>query len=58
MSKGTISEEEKKDYIEIKIKIPKNTMAFMVNFIELKIDGFYLGNLQYDTDDIEELKGE
>lgn len=58
MSKGTISEEEKKDYIEIKIKIPKNTMAFMVNFIERKIDGFYLGNLQYDTDDIEELKGE
>lgn len=58
MSKGTISEEEKKDYIEIKIKIPKNTMAFMVNFIERKIDGLYLGNMQYDTDDIEKLKGE
>ena len=58
MSKGIISEEEKKEYIEIKIKIPKNTMAFMVNFIERKIDGIYLGNLQYDTDDIEELKRE
>ena len=58
MSKGTISEEEKKDYIEIKIKIPKNTTAFIVNFIERKTDGLYLGNMQYDTDDIEKLKGE
>lgn len=58
MSKGTISEEEKKDYIEIKIKIPKNTTAFIVNFIEQKTDGLYLGNMQYDTDDIEKLKGE
>ncbi len=58
MSKGTISEKEKKDYIEIKIKIPKNTTAFIVNFIERKIDGLYLGNMQYDTDDIEKLKGE
>ena len=48
-----ISEEEKKDWIEIKVKIPKNTLALIIN--SLCIDGcgkIEMGNIRYDKKDI------
>ena len=52
----TISEEEKKNFKEIKIKIPKNTIAFIVSFLERDIynGNIRMGTLSYDTNDIEE----
>lgn len=52
----TLKEEDKKDWIEIKLKVPKNTIALIVNYIEEDKNNINLGNSQYDTDDIEKMK--
>lgn len=52
----TLKEEDKKDWIEIKLKVPKNTIALITNFIYQDKKGVSLGNSQYDTEDIEKMK--
>ena len=52
----TLKEEDEKDWIEIKLKVPKNTIALIVNYIYQDKKGMNLGNSQYDTDDIEKMK--
>ena len=52
----TLKEEDKKDWIEIKLKVPKNTIALITNYIYQDKKGVNLGNSQYDTDDIEKMK--
>lgn len=52
----TLTEEDKKEWIEIKIKIPKNTIALIVNYIEQNKSIINMGNNQYDTDDLEKMK--
>ena len=42
--------------IEIKIKIPKNTIAFIVNTISQEKNKISMSNTQYDSNDIEKLK--
>lgn len=42
--------------IEIKIKIPKNTVAFIVNAISQEKNKISMSNTQYDTNDVEKLK--
>lgn len=56
MSKWEELKMEDKDMIEVKIKIPKNTLAFIINYISRVEDGSVnMGNRQYGTDDIEKL---
>lgn len=53
--KATLKEEKK--WIEVKIKLPKNTMAFIVNYLEQCEDGsINMGNRQYDGEDVKKLK--
>ena len=52
----TLKEEDKKDWIEIKLKVPKNTRALIVNYIEQNKNIINMGNSQYDTKDIEKMK--
>ena len=52
----TLKEEDKKDWIEIKLKVPRNTIALITNYIYQDKKGVSLGNSQYDTDDIEKMK--
>ena len=47
-----VTEKDKKDWVDIKIKIPKNTLCFIVNYIEQKGSKVIMGNIQYDSDDI------
>lgn len=47
-----ISKEEQIDWIDIKIKIPKNTLCFIVNYIEQNGSKVIMGNIQYDSNDI------
>ena len=42
--------------IEIKIKIPKNTIAFIVNTISQEKNKISMSNTQYDSNDVEKLK--
>lgn len=51
-----IEEKDKKDWIDVKIRVPKNTICFIVNYIEQRVSNITLGNLQYDRDDIENNK--
>ena len=52
----TLTEEDKKEWVEIKIKIPKNTIALIVNYIEQNKNIINMGNNQYDTEDLEKMK--
>lgn len=52
-----ISEQEKKDWIEIKVKIPKDTVALIINYLEQKNNSLIaMGNIQFDIDDIDKNK--
>lgn len=51
-----IEEKDKKDWIDVRIRVPKNTICFIVNYIEQRVSNITLGNLQYDRDDIENNK--
>lgn len=42
--------------IEVKIKIPKNTVAFVVNTLSQEKNKIVMGNTQYDSEDIEKLR--
>ena len=45
------------EQIEVKIKIPKNTVAFIVNTMCLNdFNNITMTNSQYDSDDVEKLK--
>lgn len=52
-----ISEQEKKDWIEVKVKIPKDTVALIINYLEQKNNSLIaMGNIQFDIDDINKNK--
>ena len=52
-----ISEQEKKDWIEVKVKIPKDTVALIINYLEKKNNSLIaMGNIQFDIDDINKNK--
>lgn len=51
-----IEEKDKKDWIDVRIRVPKNTICFIVSYIEQHVSNITLGNLQYDRDDIENNK--
>lgn len=51
-----IEEKDKKDWIDVRIRVPKNTICFIVNYLEQRGDVISLGNLQYDVDDIKNNK--
>lgn len=44
------------EQIEVKIKIPKNTIAFIVNTISREKNKISMSNTQYDSNDVENLK--
>ena len=44
------------EQIEVKIKIPKNTIAFIVNTISQEKNKISMSNTQYDSNDIKKLK--
>lgn len=44
------------EQIEVKIKIPKNTIAFIVNTISQEKNKITMSNTQYDSNDIKKLK--
>ena len=44
--------------IEVKIKIPKNTIAFIVNTISQEKNKISMSNTQYDSNDVENLKAD
>lgn len=44
------------EQIEVKIKIPKNTIAFIVNTISQEKNKISLSNTQYDSNDVKKLK--
>ena len=44
------------EQIEIKIKIPKNTIALIVNTLSQEKNKISMSNSQYDSNDIEKLK--
>lgn len=44
------------EQIEVKIKIPKNTIAFIVNTISTEKNKISISNTQYDSNDVEKLK--
>lgn len=46
------------EQIEVKIKIPKNTIAFIVNTISQEKNKILMSNTQYDSNDIEKLKAD
>ena len=46
------------EQIEVKIKIPKNTIAFIVNTISQGKNKILMSNTQYDSHDIEKLKAD
>lgn len=50
--------EKEEDLIEIKIKVPKNTVAMVVNYLEQKGNIIGMGNSTYDEEDILKLKKE
>lgn len=42
--------------IEVKIKIPKNTIAFVVNTLSQEKNKIVMSNTQYDSEDIEKIR--
>lgn len=46
------------EQIEVKIKIPKNTVAFVVNTLSQEKNKIVMSNTHYDSEDIEKLKGD
>lgn len=46
------------EQIEVKIKIPKNTIAFIVNTISQEENIISMSNTQYDSNDVEKLKAD
>lgn len=46
------------EQIEVKIKIPKNTIAFIVNTISTEKNKISISNTQYDSNDVENLKAD
>lgn len=46
------------EQIEVKIKIPKNTIAFIVNAISQEKNKISMSNTQYDSNDVENLKAD
>lgn len=44
------------EQIEVKIKIPKNTVAFVVNTLSQEKGIVSMSNTQYDSKDVEKLK--
>mgnify|MGYP007004256083 CR=1 FL=1 len=44
------------EQIEVKIKIPKNTIAFIVNTISQEKNKVVMSNTQYDSEDIEKMR--
>lgn len=46
------------EQIEVKIKIPKNTIAFIVNTISQEKNKISMSNTQYDSNDVEKLKAD
>lgn len=46
------------EQIEVKIKIPKNTVAFIVNTISQEKNKISMSNTQYDSNDVENLKAD
>ena len=50
-----LSEEDKKDWVEATIKIPKNTLCVIVNYIETQGSKTIMGNIQLDSNDIKEM---
>lgn len=46
------------EQIEVKIKIPKNTIAFIVNSISQEKNKISMSNTQYDSNDVENLKAD
>lgn len=46
------------EQIEVKIKIPKNTIAFIVNTISQEKNKIAMSNTQYDSNDVENLKAD
>lgn len=44
------------EQIEVKIKIPKNTIAFILNTISQEKNKISLSNTQYDSNDVKKLK--
>ena len=53
---GRTKEEDIKDMIEVKVKIPKKTIAFIINYVNVLGDGsLNLGNRQYGSEEVKEL---
>lgn len=46
------------EQIEVKIKIPKNTIAFVVNTLSQEKNKVVMSNTQYDSNDVENLKAD
>lgn len=44
------------EQIEVKIKIPKNTIAFVVNTLSQEKNKVVMSNTQYDSKDIEKMR--
>jgi hypothetical protein len=44
------------EQIEVKIKIPKNTIAFIVNTISQEKNKISMSNTQYDSEDVEKMR--
>lgn len=44
--------------IEVKIKIPKNTIAFVVNTLSQEKNKIVMSNTQYDSEDIEKIRSD
>lgn len=44
------------EQIEVKIKIPKNTVAFVVNTLSQEKNKVVMSNTQYDSEDIEKMR--
>lgn len=44
------------EQIEVKIKIPKNTVAFVVNTLSQEKNMVVMSNTQYDSKDIEKMR--
>lgn len=44
------------EQIEVKIKIPKNTVAFVVNTLSQEKNKVVMSNTQYDSEDTEKMR--
>ena len=56
MSKWEEFNREELDWVEVKVKIPKKCLAFLITYIAKRDDGSMdFGDTKYDTEDIEKL---